>query len=89
MNYRKISNIRCTKSPNLNDPPLVLYLSLPNSMKLSVKLRMKMQLEQRRQASYIRDLTVCVTKYQQLLVDIALHILHDAPAIMMIIKYVP
>ena len=48
--YRKISNIRCTKSPNLNVPRLVLQLSLPNSMKPGVKSRMKMLLEQRRQA---------------------------------------
>ena len=49
-NYRKISNTRCTKSPNLNVSRLVLQLSLPNAMKPGVKSRMKMQLEQRRQA---------------------------------------
>ena len=48
--YRKISNIRRTKSPNLNVSRLVLQLSLPNPMKPGVKSRMKMQLEQRRQA---------------------------------------
>ena len=48
--YRKISNIRCTKYPNLNVSRLVLQLSLPNPMKPCVKSRMKMQLEQRRQA---------------------------------------
>ena len=41
--YRKISNIRCTKSPNLNVSLLVLQLSLPNPMKLGgVNSRMKM-----------------------------------------------
>ena len=48
--YRKISNIRRTQSPNLNVSRLVLQLSLPNPMKPVVKSRMKMQLEQRRQA---------------------------------------
>ena len=46
--YRKISNIRCTKSQNLND--LFLPLSLSNPLKSGVKSRMKMLLEQRRQA---------------------------------------
>ena len=41
-NYRKISNIRRTKSPNLNVSRHILQLSLPNPMKLGVKLRMKM-----------------------------------------------
>ena len=41
-NYHKISNIRCTKSPNLNVPRIVLRLSLPNPMKPCVKSRMKM-----------------------------------------------
>ena len=40
--YRKISNIRRTKSPNLNVSRLVLPLYLPNPVKLGVKLRMKM-----------------------------------------------
>ena len=40
--YRKISNIRCTKSPNLNVSRLFLQLSLPNSMKPGVKSSMKM-----------------------------------------------
>ena len=40
--YRKISNIRPTKSPNLTVSVLVLQLSLPNPMKPGVKLRMKM-----------------------------------------------
>ena len=35
--YRKISNIRRTKSPNLNVSRLVLQLSLPNPMKPVVK----------------------------------------------------
>ena len=40
--YRKISNIRRTKSPNLTVSRLVLQLSLPNPMKPGVKSRMKM-----------------------------------------------
>ena len=40
--YRKISNIRRTKSPNLNVSRFVLQLSLPNPMKPGVKMRMKM-----------------------------------------------
>ena len=41
-NYRKISNIRRTKSQNLNDSHLVLKSSLPNPLKPCVKSRMKM-----------------------------------------------
>ena len=48
--YRTISNIRRTKSPNLNVSLLVLELSLSNPMKPGVKSRMKMWLDQRRQA---------------------------------------
>ena len=40
--YRKVSNIRRTKSPILNDSRLVLQLSLPNPLKLGIKSRMKM-----------------------------------------------
>ena len=40
--YRKIFNIRPTKSQNLNDSHLVLHLSLPNPLKSVVKSRMKM-----------------------------------------------
>ena len=40
--YRKVSNIRCTKSQNLNDSRLVLQLALPNPLKPGVKSRMKM-----------------------------------------------
>ena len=40
--YRKIANIRRTKSPNLNVSRLVLQLSFPNPMKSVVKSRMKM-----------------------------------------------
>ena len=47
--YHKISNKRCTKSQNLNDSCLILQLPLPNPLKPGVKLRMTMQLEQRRQ----------------------------------------
>ena len=35
--YRKIANIRRTKSQNLNDSRLVLQLSLPNLLKPDVK----------------------------------------------------
>ena len=47
---RKISNITRTKSPNLNVSRIVLQFSLPNPMMPTVKSRMKMSLEQRRQA---------------------------------------
>ena len=49
-NYRKISNIRNTKSQNFNVSRLSLQLSLHNILKPSVKWRMKMQLEQCRHA---------------------------------------
>ena len=42
VNYRKVSNIRRTKYQNLNDPRLVLQLSVPNPLKPSVKSIMKM-----------------------------------------------
>ena len=40
--YQRISNLRCTKSPNLNVSCLVVQLSLPNPMWPVVKSRMKM-----------------------------------------------
>ena len=40
--YRKISNLRRTKSPNLNVSRFVLQLSSPNPMNPGVKSRMKM-----------------------------------------------
>ena len=40
--YRQISNIRCTKSPNINVSCLILQSCLPNPLKPGVKLRMKM-----------------------------------------------
>ena len=40
--YRKISNMRHTKSQNSNDSHLVLKSSLPNPLKPGVKSRMKM-----------------------------------------------
>ena len=49
--YSQIFNIRRTKSQNLNVSPLVLQLSLYNILKSGVKLKMKMQLKQRRQAT--------------------------------------
>ena len=48
--YREISNIRRTKSQTINDSHLVLKSPLPNPLKLGVKSRMKIELEQRRQA---------------------------------------
>ena len=42
IDYRKISNIRCTKSQNLIESCLVLQLSLPNPLNPGVKSRMKM-----------------------------------------------
>ena len=48
--YRQVSNIRRTESQNLNVSRLGLQLSLRNILKPDVKPRMKMQLEQRRQA---------------------------------------
>ena len=50
IHYRQISNISRTKYQNLNVSLLVLQLSLRNPSKPGVKSRMKMQLEQRRQA---------------------------------------
>ena len=49
-NYRNLSNIRRPKSQNWNVSRLGLHLSLRNALEPSVKWRMKMQLEQRRQA---------------------------------------
>ena len=40
--YRKTSSISRTKPQNLNVSHLLLQLSLPNSLKPNVKLRMKM-----------------------------------------------
>ena len=42
LKYRQVSNIRRTKSQNLNDSRTVLRLSLPNPLKPDVKSRMKM-----------------------------------------------
>ena len=50
LTYRQFSNIKRTQSPNINVSRLVLQLSLPNPLKPRVKLRMKMELEQRGQA---------------------------------------
>ena len=47
--YRETSNIR-HPIPNFSDSRVVLQLSLANPLKPGVKLRMKMQLEQCRQA---------------------------------------
>ena len=41
-NYHKISNVSNTESQNLNDPRLVLQLSLPNPLKPGVTSRIKM-----------------------------------------------
>ena len=48
--YRQVSNIRRTKSQHLKDSCTVSRLSLPNPLKPDVKSRMKMELEQHRQA---------------------------------------
>ena len=40
--YRQISDIRRTKSQNLNVSRLALQLSLPNLLNPRIKLRMKM-----------------------------------------------
>ena len=53
--YHQFSNIRRTQSPNINVSRLVLQLSLPSPLKPHVKLRMKMLLEQRRQAPLILE----------------------------------
>ena len=74
MDYPQVSNIRRTKSQHLKDSRIVMWLSLANPLKPDVKSRMKMKLEQRRQAmlqlhlsdrqfityqaSYIRGFTV-------------------------------
>ena len=47
--YCQISYIRRTQLQKLNVSHLVLQLSLPDLLKPCVKLRMEMQLEQRRQ----------------------------------------
>ena len=48
--YRKTSSISRTKFQNLNGLRLVLQLSLLNALQPGVKSRMKVWLEQRRQA---------------------------------------
>ena len=48
--YHQVSTIRRTKSQHLKYSRTVLWLSLPNPLKPDVKSRMKMQLDQRRQA---------------------------------------
>ena len=48
--YCQTSNIGHTKSHNLNVSLLILQLSLPDPLKPGIKSRMKMYLEQRRQA---------------------------------------
>ena len=50
LKYCQVSDIRCTHSQNLNVSRLVLQLPLPNPFKPGVTSRMKMQLEQHRQA---------------------------------------
>ena len=70
--YFQISNIRRSKSQNLNVSRLVLHLSLPNLLKPCVKLRMKMCSNYiwlinnsiaHKGVSYIRDLTVYIHTY--------------------------
>ena len=55
--YCQVSNISHTKSQHLQDYRTVLWLSLPNPLKPDVKSRMKMYLEQRRQAMFQLHLT--------------------------------
>ena len=47
---RQILNIRRTKCQNLNVSRVAMQLPLPNQLKPGIKSRMKMWLEQRRQA---------------------------------------
>ena len=65
--YRKISNISCTKSPNLNDSCLVLQLPFLNSLMPGVKLRMKMSERSTvllpTKVSYIRGLTIIILQF--------------------------
>ena len=49
-NYRKTSSISCTKSQSSNVSCILLQLSSLNPLKPDVKLRMKIELEKRRQA---------------------------------------
>ena len=49
-NYRKLSNVRRIKSQTLNVSRFGLQFSLRNILKPSITWRMKMWLEQRRQA---------------------------------------
>ena len=46
--YRQISNLRCTKSQNVNISRFALQLSLPNPLKPCVGSKMEMYVEQRR-----------------------------------------
>ena len=59
MKYRQTSGIDRTKSKNLNVSHLVFQLPLSNPLNPGVKSRIKMQLEQRRQAMlHLSDLQV-------------------------------
>ena len=63
--YCQTSSISCTKSKNFNVSRLVLQLSLPNLLKPDVKLKMKMSLEQRRQAMlllYLNQQSYCLLR---------------------------
>ena len=66
-----MSNIRRTKSPNLYVSRLVVQLSSPNPMKPDVKSRMKMQLEQRRQAM----LQLCTSELSTILLPIKVRLI--------------
>ena len=63
--YRKMYNMRRTKSHKLNVSRLGLQLSSHNILKPSVKWRMKMQLEQRLQA--MLQLHLCDQQFRCLL----------------------
>ena len=54
----QIFNIRSAKFQNLNVSRLVFWLSLPNPLNPGIKSRMKMWLEQPRQAMLQRHLSI-------------------------------
>ena len=58
--YRKISNIRRTKSQNLNDSRLVLQLSLPNPLKTGREWRCRWSSADRRCSNYIWEIDTVI-----------------------------
>ena len=65
--YRQISNTSRTHSLNINVSRLVLQSYLPNLLNPGVKLRMKMLLEQRRQATSERSTNLLPTNVRLIL----------------------